>query len=268
LNYRFLIAFLLSLAASAQTVEFKLRNNYLVLTECSIADRHDLVGLIDTGATETAIDTKLVKQLHLHLMADKATFATRETAVSSVSIPELALGSLRFTSLSGIAIDMLRVESQLRVHADLIIGMDVLERSNVVIDYKAKTITFGAAPRFAHSSPLVRVGPLVLVPVVLGAKKMTLQLDTGLNGVLVYGAKVPALPRSLNSSNTTAIGGTTVQMTSLSLRIGDWEQRQATVAVTDDQPINDAPFDGLLGPVAIGVHRLALDWERDTMSWE
>lgn len=265
---RFLIAFVLSVAASAQTIEVKLRNNYLVLTRCSIADRHDLVALIDTGATETAIDTKLVKQLQLHLMADKATFGTRETAVSSVSIPELALGSLRFTSLSGIAIDMLRVERQLGVHADLIIGMDVLERSNVAIDYKAKTITFGAAPRFAHSSPLVRIGHLVLIPVVLGARKMTLQLDTGLNGVLVYGARIPTALRTLNSTSNTLAGGTSVQMTSVALRIGDWEQRQATVAVTDDLPNDVPPFDGLLGPVAIGAHRLAFDWSKGTMSWE
>ncbi|HEU5234269.1 MAG TPA: aspartyl protease family protein [Terriglobales bacterium] len=267
MKYRIFLVVTLSLAASAQSVDFKLRNNYLIVTKCSIADRPDLVAVIDTGATETVIDTKLAKRLRLPLTADTATFGTGQAAVSAVSIPDLTVGPVHVTELSGIAVDGSLVERRLGVHADIIIGMDVLEHSSLLIDYKAKTITFGAAPRLAHTSPLIQGRHLILVPVVVGDRKLVLQLDTGLNGILIYRSRIRTAQRSLNSSSNTLLGGASVQTASMPLRIGDWEQHGATIAITDDQP-NDSPFDGLLGPVAMGAHRLALDWSKGTMSWE
>jgi|SRR5690242_7407115 len=268
MKYRIFLALTLSLSASSQTVDFKLHNNYLILTKCSIADRRDLVALIDTGATETAIDSKLAKRLHLTLTADTATFGTSQASVSSVSIPELTLGPVHVITLAGITVDAFAIERQLGVHADVIIGMDVLERSNLLIDYKTKTITFGAPPRLAHTSLLLREKHLVLVPVEIGNRKLVLQLDTGLNGILIYGSRFQTTQRSLNSTSNTVIDGASVQTASVPLRIGDWEQRQGTIAVSDDQPNGAPPFDGLLGPVAIGAHRLALDWSTGMMTWE
>jgi len=268
MKYRIFLLITLSLTASAQSVDFKLHSNYLILTKCSIADSRDLFAFIDTGATETAIDAKLAKRLQLPLTADTATFGTGQAAVSAVSIPELILGPLHVTELSGIAVDASRIERQLGVHADLIIGMDVLERSSLLIDYKARTITFGVATHLLHTSPLIVEKHLVLVPVLIGNRKLLLQLDTGLNGILLYGSRFQTAHRSLNSTSTTLIGGGSVQTVSASLRIGDWKQRQATVAITDDQSNVAPPFDGLLGPVAIGAHRIAFDWSKGTMSWE
>jgi len=267
MKYCIFLVVTLSLTVSAQSVAFKLRNNYLVVTNCSIADRQDLVAVIDTGASETAMDTKLAKRLRLPLTADTATFGTGQAAVSTVSIPGLTLGPVHVTQLSAIAIDGRLVERQLGVHADIIIGMDVLERSSLLIDYKAKTITFGAAPHLAHTSPILQGKHLALVPVLVGNHKLVLQLDTGLNGILIYGSRIDTVLRNLNSSSKTLVDGTSVQTASETLRIGDWEQRQATIAITEEQP-NDSPFDGLLGPVAMGAHRLALDWSKGTMSWE
>lgn len=267
MKYRIFLLVALSLAVSAQSVDFKLHSNYLILTKCSLADSRDLVALIDTGATETAIDAKLAKRLRLPLTTDTATFGTGQATVSSVSIPDFILGPVHVTELSGIAVDGSRIERQLGVHADVIVGTDVLEHSNLLIDYKAKTITFGAAPHLIHASPLIVDKHLVLVPVLIGNRKLLLQLDTGLNGVLIYGSRIQTPQRSLNSTGTTLIGGGSVQTASMPLRVGNWEQRQATIAITDDQP-NEAPFDGLLGPVAIGAHRLAFDWNKGKMSWE
>ena len=267
MRYRIFVVVTLSLAASAQSVDFKLRNNYLIVTKCSIADRQDLVAVIDTGASETAMDTKLAKRLRLPLAADTATFGTGQAAVSAVSIPSLTLGPVHVTELSGIAVDGSLFERQLGVHADIIIGMDVLERSSLLIDYKAKTITFGAAPHLAHTSPLMQRRHLALVPVLVDNHKLVLQLDTGLNGILIFGSRIRTVLRNLNSSTKTLVGGSSVQMATEPLRIGNWEQRQAIIAVTDDQP-NDSPFDGLLGPVAMGAHRLAFDWSKGTMGWE
>jgi len=258
----------LSLTASAQTIEFKLRNDYLILTRCSIGDRQDLVAVIDTGVSETAIDAKLAKRLRLPTNPDAAIFGTRSARVSAVSIPELAVGGVRAGNLAGVVIDGSTIERELGIHADVIIGMDVLERNRFTIDYKAKTMTFGTAPQFAHTAPLIHANHLALVSALVGKARLVLQLDTGLNGILIYGGRTPVSEHTLNSNSVTPTGATSLQTASVSLRIGDWEKRQATVAVTDDKPQGGAPFDGLLGITSIGAHRVSFDWQKGAMSWE
>ena len=258
----------LSLVASDQAIDFKLHTDYLILTRCSIANSHDLVALIDTGATETAIDANLAKRLRLKTTSDSATLGTRNVRVSAVSIPDLALGPLRAQNLSAISVEGSHVERQLGFRVDVIVGMDVLGRTNFLIDYKAKTITFGIAPRFAHQAPLLRSHHFALVPVLVEKARLVLQLDTGLNGVIIYAGKIPVSHYSLNASSVTPVAGRPVQTASVSLKIGDWEQRQATIAVTDDSPEAGTPFDGLLGIRALGVHRVSFDWEKSTMSWD
>lgn len=267
MKYRFFLAVALSLTSSAQTVAFKLHNNYLIVTRCSIANIHDLVALIDTGASETAIDMRVAKRLHLPMTDDTATFGTRRAKIAALSIPDLVIGELHMPSLSGIAIDGSAVEHQLGVHIDVVIGMDVLEQKSFMIDYKAERITFGSAPRFAHAALLQRGNHLALVPVVLGKTRLVLHVDTGLNGILIYGGRIPFSELSLNSTSVTPLGGKSIQMASVLLRVGNWEERQAAVAVTDDVP-EGAPFDGLLGTRALGARRLSFDWDLGTMSWE
>ena len=267
MKYRVFLAVAISLTASAQTVAFKLHNNYLIVVRCSVANMHDLAALVDTGASETAIDLRIAKRLQLPTTEDAATFGTLRAQTAAVSIPDLVVGDLHLARVGGIAIDGSAIERQLGVHIDLIIGMDVLKQRSLMIDYKAEKIAFGSAPQFAHAARLQRGNHLALVPVILGKTRLFLHVDTGLNGILVYGARIPVSELTLNSTAITPLGSEPIQMASVPLRVGDWEQRRATVAVTDDIP-QEAPFDGLLGTRALGSRRLSFDWEKGMMSWE
>lgn len=41
-----------------------------------------------------------------------------------------------------------------------------------------------------------------------------------------------------------------------------------TAYVTGETPGGDPGFDGLLGPTAVGIRRLALDFEKRVITWE
>jgi hypothetical protein len=209
----------------------------------------------------------VAKRLHLPTTGDTATFGIRRAQIAAVSISDLVIGELHMPSLSGIAIDGSAIEHQLGVHIDVIIGMDVLEQRKLMIDYKAQKITFGSAPRFTHSAFLQRRNHLALVPVLLGKTRLFLQVDTGLNGILIYGGRIPISELSRNSTTISPLGASSIQIASVPLRVGDWEQRQATVAVIDNVA-QGTPFEGLLGTTALGARRISFDWDKGTMNWE
>lgn len=269
MKFKLLLGLLLPLAAAAQTVDFKLHSGFLIVVKCSIANMQDLAAVIDTGLTETAIDVKLAKRLGLPTRPDRATFGTRESQTLAVLIPNLVVGPLRPPMLAGIAIDMSGFEHRVGVHADVMVGMDVLGHRSFFIDYKSKKITFAEPPPFKYRSLLTAASHLLLVPVEIGKTKLTLQLDTAFNGILIYGNRVATPFGEPGWRSETILGEGTAQMTFQSMRIGTWEARQLAMAITDEAPRGDTlPFDGLLGPIAIGARRIAFDSHNGLFLWE
>jgi len=267
MKFKLLVVLGLAAVSAAQTVDFKLHRGFLIVVKCSISNK-DLAAVIDTGVTETAIDIKLAKRLRLPTRFDQATFGTRQSQVSAVSIPELVVGPLRKTMIAGIAIDMSGFEHQLGIHADVIVGMDVLGQSSFLIDYESKKINFGMPPSLKYASPVATVNHLLLVAAEVEKTDLTFQLDTGFNAILVYGNRLPVSTPGSDSRSETILGGMTVRLTAHSIKIGDWQGRQIAVAVTDEAPGGEKFFDGLLGPSALGARRFAFDKERHLVLWE
>lgn len=254
--------------ASAQTIAFTLQHGYLIVVKCNAANMTDLTAVLDTGATETVIDTKLARRLGLKMSSDIATLGTREARVMSVSIPNVSLGPLHAEALSGIGMDMSIAERSFGIRPDLILGMDFLQHHSFLIDYKARHITFASPPHLAHAAQLISAERMLLVSAFTGARKLTLQVDTGFNALLMYGRAVHASAEDINSRNESAAGGTTTHVASIPLKLGDWSGNQIVAAVTDDEPRNPTPFDGLLGPRAIDASQFAVDFENHAIYWK
>jgi len=266
----FLLWLAMSTLASAQTVEFKLHDGYLIVAKCSVGDLQGLTAVIDTGATETTLDTQLVKRLGISTASDRATVGVHHLNVRAVAIPEIVFGPLRAKSLAGIAIDLSYLSHRLGVRADVIIGMDLLRQQSFLIDYKAGQITFGPVPRLSHSAVLVSSDRFLIVEALVGSKTLRLKLDTGFNGILIYGGRVQSFDDQQTDSRSESFGQPlNARSTSLSrLQIGNWKGTQVPAAVTDAEPSRIVGFEGLLGPTAIGARRLAIDFDHRVISWE
>jgi predicted aspartyl protease len=271
--------------AIVESVPFKLHRNYLIVAECSVANQKVLTAIIDTGTTETILDTRVVKRLSLATWADSVTALTTDAAVRGVYIPDLRLGPLRTGKLEGIAIDLSAMSRELGVRADLVIGMDVLHRFNFVIDYEARVMRFGLAPAMAYGTALAPGTRLALIGSNVLGRRVRLQVDTGFNGLLLFGKRLERLGRSLetraldtNGAGTgarlagVAQGSSVRNVSSRQVQIGNWNGSHVPVSVMDSAPRDfegfDEGFDGLFGPRALGSRRVAFDFDNRMLYWE
>lgn len=258
-------------SCTGQIVEFKLQNDYLIVAKCSIADRHDLIAIVDTGVTETVIDSKLAKQLSLPTTRDTATIGTRDAPVMAVSIPNVVFGPIHVESLAGIATDLSYLTHQFSVRPDVLLGTDVLRQGTFLIDYRRKQIVFGPIPAMAHTTALLPDARLLLVETLVEGQKLRLQVDSGINGILIYGGRLRGSPilRSLNARSENLVAGVRTQTISIPvIQIGNWRGHQINAAITDEAPDQLTEFDGLLGPTAFGAHRIGFDFENRIVAWE
>ena len=148
--------------------------------------------------------------------------------------------------------------------------MDLLRQQSFLIDYRARQIKFGPVPHLSHSAPLVSTERLLLLQALVGQKILRLQVDTGFNAILIYGGRVRSFQDHQTNSQSESFGQrSNAQPISLPrLQIGNWSGTQVPAAVTDDEPSGVVGFEGLLGPIAIGVRRLAIDFDQRVISWE
>jgi predicted aspartyl protease len=270
MKWTFLLWLAGAIQAFAQTVEFKLHDGYLIVAKCSIGGLRDVIAVVDTGVTETAIDIRLAKRLDLSSTSDRATVGVHDLQVHAVRIPQIVFGPLRSESLAGIAIDLTSLNHQFGVRADVLIGMDLLRQQSFLIDYKARQIKFGPVPHLSHSAPLISTNRLLLVEALIGQKILRLQVDSGFNAILIYGGRVQSFnDRQMNSHSESFGLPSYAQPTSLPrLQIGNWKGTQIAAAVTDDEPGGDVGFEGLLGPTAIGARKFAIDFDQRVITWE
>jgi len=266
----FLFFLMLPTSNFGETVGFKLHDGYLIVVKCSVGDLRDLTALVDTGVTETTLDARIAKRLGLTTRPDTATFGTHDAGVQAISIPHIAFGPLNAENLAGIAIDLSPLTHRLGIRPDALIGMDVLRQGRFVIDYRARTITFDNLPKLLHSGTLIAHTRFALVAAQAEGKSLRLQVDTGFNAILIYGNRLRLVAGGKMDAHSGTFGrdlnsrpGSVSQ-----LNIGDWKGKQIIVYETDEEPLGQVEFDGLLGPAAIGIHRLAFDFEQGTMSWD
>jgi len=265
-----LLLLFLSVRACAQTVPFDLRDGFLIVSRCSVGSLRNLVAVVDTGVTETTLDLRIAKQLALSMRREAATVGTRNAVIQEVSIPNIEFGPLHSKAVAGIAADLSPLTYQMGIRPDVLIGMDLLGLRKFVIDYKTKTMTFGESPSLKYSATLVPKHHLALVDLTAEGKTLRLQLDTGFNAILVYGGKLRTSPLQELDSHTAGFG---VRMKAQpayirQAQIGNWTSKRLSAYVTDESPPGESGFDGVLGPAALGVRRLGIDFEARTVTWE
>lgn len=257
--------------AAGNPVPFRLYRNYLILTNCSVAGQAGLTAIIDTGTTETMVTLALMRRLALENWPDSATALTNEAPARGVRIPDFEMGPLRIQQLAGIAVDLSSISRELGIRPDVVVGMDVLRRTSFTIDYDKHAIEFGAALPMKHGAALAPGLRFALVDSDVLGRRMRLQVDTGFNGMLVYGNRlrggaVPVDTGARVSGVAQASGVHSVA--SLKVRLGNWEAAHIPIAVMEGAPRDFDEFDGLVGPRFLGAKRVAFDFERRMLYWD
>jgi hypothetical protein len=194
-----LLAFLRAVPlAEAQSSEipFKL-NNHLILVEGSAGNDTKLRFLVDTGATHSIVDDRVVRRLGLTIEPMepgkyRGTAFGRKMKLRKVLLPRLRLGTLQ-TSMSCFAADL----SGFAIEIDGLIGLDLLQRRSaslidcatrqiangqgLTIDFETRKIIFGRTECLEHQALLDTGETDIAVAVNIQGQELRLALDTGWN---------------------------------------------------------------------------------------
>ena len=254
-------------------ISFETYREHLIVVQGSLGGAQRLNFVIDTGTNPTVIDSRIAKKLHMAGVGGTLGVHHRAVAVQQAVLPSVQIGPLRGASLSVLIRDLAFLQKGLGIRIDAVIGLDVLRLSNFTIDYPTKQIIFRAAPVVLASTPFQDTAPGLIVQMEVDGVPLHLMLDTGASGMLLFQSRIrDRLPRltSLGERMSSNLGGD-FQVQSVrvaAMHLGDTDFGQQNAFVVEDQADSSPEFDGLLGPSALGLKRIAFDFQRRTFSWK
>src|ERR1700730_5504754 len=209
------------------SIPIKLKDGYLVVAKGSIGSLDNLTFIVDTGTSRTLMDSRIAKQLQLTGVADKLTVFDHEVEVRLVELPDLRLGAIRAQSPRVIVMDLSGW-----LHADAVVGMDILHLGSFSIDYSSGRIWFGDGEPMPSALPLEQNQPYLIVKARLDDLPVNLMIDTGCEGVVLFANRLPeGLRRGyFPSSRMVTVSGEAplTQMISGKLRIGTFLDHEVT----------------------------------------
>jgi hypothetical protein len=181
------------------------------------------------------------------------------------------IGKLQVEFLPVLIRDLGFLQKDLGIRIDGIIGLDVLSLSNFTIDYTTRRITFGAAPMYSSTAPLQSTPPWLTVTMEVDGVSIRLLVDTAASGIILFQSRVRDRLQliSLGERMSSNLGGE-VRFQCVILgttKFGETHFGQKNAFVVEDREDESREFDGLLGPSALGLKQIAIDFQRHTLSW-
>jgi predicted aspartyl protease len=258
--------------AHAQTVvPFTLKGGHLIVVEGSIGTLGNLNLIIDTGASVTVVSESVAKTLKLKGRAKRVVAFDQEIEVEEVTLPIISIAGVRFEPESA-RIGSLSFPDTAFLQIDALIGLDLLRKTGLAIDFTTRSLTFGPV---VHSG--TRVGfynkfPFLPIAVMVGGRTVTLLLDTGSREFLLFARSIEGRVRRRETGETSEMrsaGGRRrlkkVFLTDVQLGTSQWGEMPAYI-LESAAPMRQ--LDGVLGVASLGLKRLVLDFENGLMSWE
>ncbi len=152
----------------------------------SIGRLDELNFMIDTGALPSVVSSRVVKELKLQGIREQLSVFTRDVSVQRVVIPDVALGPIHLQAMPALARNLDFIQRQTGVRVDAVIGLNVLGRCNLAIDYKTRKMIFGTQVSEEPGIPL-EVGPgCMLVLVRFGDCRLRLMVDTRAKHLMLF----------------------------------------------------------------------------------
>jgi predicted aspartyl protease len=245
-------------------VPFELFQQHLVVTKGSIGSLSKLNLLIDTGTIPSVIDARVARRLNLQTAASLLVAFGQQVPIESAVVEGFQIGSLRTGAVPAMVGDLSYLSG---VRIDAIVGLDVLARASLAIDYESQMLTIGLGPRDELGAPMEVRWPFVTVQMTIAGAQVRLLVDTGSADLVLFKTRLPA---ALDRAPWR--GDKTVQYASGAARLVRLELRHASLgahvwdtlpAWSLDRALDNYPasIDGVLGVRALGCRRVSFDFE-------
>jgi predicted aspartyl protease len=258
--------------APGSTLPFRLSSGYLIQVEGRIGDQTNLKFILDTGATISMVDQRIAQKLKLDADPTQSFNFDRNLKWETATISEVQFGPIRAANVVVLVGDLAHY-SEFARQADAIIGMDLLNLSNVTIDFGGGNLIFDlTAPKtyLAGSDPMTKC---LIVELRVQGRPVHLIVDTGLRGILLYEERlrksVPRLRTAGSIKNATMGGRMQVKQATLPDVVFGTRNREVRVLFLPSPAADTlSGIDGIVGISALQARRVHFDFSRKTLSWE
>ena len=258
----------LSSSTESSTIPFDLVSSFLVVVDGQIGNLKGLRFILDTGATHSVLDRKVADRLGLQRHAGKVMNIDNYIPVEWSNIQDLRVGPMRVQAVRVMVVKLAEY-SKLAKNADGIIGLDLLSRSKkFTIDYDSRTVSLQL---MEAGTPERSASKCFVIPVIVQGIPIHLVIDTGLQGILLYGNRLrKRLPKMKIDGKSTNVpmGRLRVKQVRLpGVRIADAEE-VTTVLLIDGPDEDELPgVDGYLGPASLRAKRIEFDFDAKVLRW-
>ncbi len=257
---------------SSIELPFRLSSGYLIQVEGHIGDQVHLRFILDTGASISIVDRKIAEKLKLELGSARSFNFDRNLKWDSAHVPEVQLGPIRAANVAVLVGDLSRY-SEFAKKADAIIGMDILNLSDITIDFEAMNLIFNSpAPRsyLAGSNPMTEC---LMVELQVQDHPVHLIVDTGSPSIIFFEQRlrrrVPGLHTSGSIKSATLGGRVPVKQVTLpDVIFGKRNGEVHVLFLPSPAPETLPGIDGILGIGELQARRVHFDFSRKTLSWE
>ncbi len=272
---------------NALRIPFELSGN-LILLQTTVNDSAPLWFILDTGATDSVIDSQLAKTLSLKVIG--RTLGTGGAGTATALIfrgTTLKLRNVEAVNLTlyGFPLDSLSAPFGRRISG--VIGNDILKQLVVEVDYVSQVLNFYEPASYQYSGagvviPITLEGyPFVRARITLDGRRVIegkFEIDSGATNAIMF--NTPFVDRNkllegISKSNqvrTGGLGGSAVafsgrlkSMSLGSLQLENLIARFSRARRGDDA---SAKYDGLIGDDILRRFRVVFDYSRRRMMLE
>jgi len=168
-------------------ISFELSAGYLIVVKGRIGSLTNLRFVLDTGATRSVVDRKIVDRLHVSVQGEQHQVFSfdRASSLKQAKFQDVQFGPVRLANPSMLVADLPRF-SDFGRDVDALIGMDLLRARNFAIDYDSRKVSFSPPDR-AGSAAVPESDPLFFtLRILIQEHPVHLVVDTGVDGVLLF----------------------------------------------------------------------------------
>jgi hypothetical protein len=251
------------------SIPFGLQSGFLVVVSGRVGPRSGLNFILDTGATRSIIDRRLiVGEASRSKLFEVFSFDQR-LELKRTHVERLDIGPIHANN-PDIGVTDLSEYSELAKNVDGIIGMDLLSASNkILIDYEKRIVWFAVSDAEAKPLPYPRC---FMITVSIQGVPLRLVVDTGFEGIAIYEDRLrPHLADLRTEGAPVQVRMGRFKTTKIRVRdvtIGGPPETKDILLIRGRRENEVDQFDGYLGVAALHADRIELDFATGHLRWQ
>jgi predicted aspartyl protease len=258
------------LASNEMAIE--VYGGYLAVGRGSVNNADNLRFLLDTGASNTAIDRRVAERLGLHGQPAKVINFDKTVALEWTEVQEMTFGPERIRNVRVMIEDLGYLRST-GVHVDGVIGLDQLRRQSFLVDYARESVVLGpTATEGMRGVPMRADAKSLRVEVELDQRPVWMVADTGARGIVLYEDTVKDLLANYRVEGRTGVvglGGPLENRTAIvsRLRLGGQDLDREVVLISAPGAKRLSGVSGYLGLASLDAKQVAFSFETNQLLW-